>query len=298
MEFAKEEDYDELESSSYNGNIEAFFKAQAHSQTIKDGTTDRFRDGWGFDTQDIFATEDNDDADEDDKEWSESALIQEQLRKIKDRGDRLRADREARLLQRQQLHPPPSGNHDQHSKTRIVSPEETHHIFEFSPSFTEDMIPRLILLLLLYAILTKKLHKLCKSIYQTFPKFMAWINSSYYYYYHTPTILDSLTSSIIAKIKNGRAGALHSLSFYLLYNNNNNNIFSLPLSLLPILQRHCFSAGKKILIGYILFLLSAPFFHIAWASYRTRVVPWGDLDALKVPYYMQVERSVVGSNCW
>ncbi|KAL9530976.1 hypothetical protein SMMN14_05461 [Sphaerulina musiva] len=64
MEFAEKEDYDKLEPSSYTGDIEAFFKAQAPSEAIEDKITeDPFRNTWGLDAQNIFATEDDDDDD-------------------------------------------------------------------------------------------------------------------------------------------------------------------------------------------------------------------------------------------
>lgn len=305
MEFAEKEDYDELEPSSYTGDIEAFFKAQAHSEAIEDRTTeDPFRDTWGPDAQDIFATEDDDD----DDSRSESALIQEQLRKIRDRGDRLRADREARLLQQQQhpppplRPPPPSGNHDhdhQYSQTKISSPEEkTHHIFNSSSPSTENMLPRLILLLffllllLFSAISTKKFSKLYKSRSKPFPKFLNKINN-----HHLPPPLHRLLT------KDKKIVALPSplptkitsrlqFQFHLLYKNIK-TIFP-PL---PTLQRHCFSLARKLLIGYIFLLLSAPFGKIALASYRNRVVLWRDLEGFEVPYYLLVEDEE-RRGCW
>ncbi|EMF12976.1 uncharacterized protein SEPMUDRAFT_108406 [Sphaerulina musiva SO2202] len=304
MEFAEEEDYDKLEPSSYTGDIE--FKAQADSEAIEDRTTeDPFRDTWGPDAQNIFAKEDDDD----DDSWSESALIQEQLRKIRDRGDRLRADREARLLQQQNpppppplRPPPPSGNHDhdhQYSQTKISSPEEkTPHIFDSSSSFTENMLPRLILLfffllLLFSAISTKKFSKPYKSRSKPFPKFiMNKINL-----HHLPPPLHRLFA------KDKKISALPSppstkitsrLQFHLLYKKT---IFPhLPIIPLPTLQRHCFSLARKFLIGYIFLLLSAPFGKIALASYRNQVVLWRDLEGFEVPYYLLVEEERRG--CW
>lgn len=308
MEFAEKEGYNELEPSSYTGDIEAFFKAQAHSEAIEDRTTeDPFRDTRGSDAQNIFATEDDDD----DDSRSESALIQEQLRKIRDRGDRLRADREARLLQQQQQHPPPppppSGNHDhdhQYPKTKISSPEEKpHHILESSSPFTDNMLPRLILffflLLLFSAIFTKKFSKPYKSRSKPFPKFMDKINI-----HHLPPPLHRLLT------KNKKISALPSplptkitsrlqFQFHLLYKKT---IFPhLPIIPLPTLQRHCFSLARKFLIGYIFLLLSAPFGKIALASYRNQVVPWRDLEGFEVPYYLLVEeesRGVGRRGCW
>lgn len=288
MEFAEEEDYDKLEPSSYTGDIE--FKAQADSEAIEDRTTeDPFRDTWGPDAQNIFAKEDDDD----DDSWSESALIQEQLRKIRDRGDRLRADREARLLQQQNPPPPPSGNHDhdhQYSQTKISSPEgKTHHIFESSSSFTENMLPRLILLfffllLLFSAIFTKKLSKPYKSRSKTFPKFMNKFNI-----HHLPPPLhrlfakDKKISALPSPLPTKITSRLQ-FQFHLLYKNIK-TIFP-PL---PTLQRHCFSLARKFLIGYIFLLLLAPFGRIALASYRNRVVLWRDLEGFEVPYYLLVE---------
>lgn len=304
MEFAEEEDYDKLEPSSYTGDIE--FKAQADSEAIEDRTTeDPFRDTWGPDAQNIFAKEDDDD----DDSWSESALIQEQLRKIRDRGDRLRADREARLLQQQNppppppLHPPPpSGNHDhdhQYSQTNISSPEEkTPHIFDSSSPFTENMLPRLILLfffllLLFSAISTKKFSKPYKSRSKSFPKFI--MNKINIHLYLPPPLHRLFT-------KNEKIVALPSppstkitsrlqFQFHLLYRNIK-TIFP-PL---PTLQRHCFSLARKFLMGYIFLLLAAPFGKIALASYRNRVVLWRDLEGFEVPYYLLVEEERRG--CW
>lgn len=304
MEFAEKEDYDKLEPSSYNGDIEAFFKAQADSEAIEDRTTeDPFRNTWGLDAQNIFATEDDDD----DDSRSESALIQEQLRKIRDRGDRLRADREARLLQQQHPPPPPppSGNHDhdhQHSQTNISSPEEQPHIFDSSSPFTENMLPRLILLLLVLllllfsAISTKKFSKPYKSRSKTLPKFMNKINI----HHHLPPPLHRLFT------KNKKIVAFSSplptkitsrlqFQFHLLYKKS---IFPhLPIIPLPTLQRHCFSLARKLLIGYIFLLLSAPFGKIALASYRNRVVLWRDLEGFEVPYYLLVVEEE-RRGCW
>lgn len=300
MEFADDHNHDELGPSSYNGDIEAFFKAQAPSEAIEDRTTeDPFRDTWDSDAQDTFATEDDDD----DDSWSESALIQEQLRKIKDRGDRLRADREARLLQQQQQHPPPpppSGNHDhghQYPKTNISSPEEKpHHIFEYSSPFTDNMLPRLILLfflllLLFSAISTKKFSKPYKSRSKTSPKFiMNKINI-----HHLPPLHRLFTKNEKMALPSPLPTKITSrLQFLLLYKNK---IFPhLPIIPLPTLQRHCFSLARKFLIGYIFLLLSAPFGRIALASYRNRVVLWRDLEGFEVPYYLLVEEERRG--CW
>lgn len=305
MEFAVEEDYEKLEPSSYTGDIEASFKAQADSEAIEDRTTeDPFGDTWDSDAQDIFAKKDDDD----DDSWSESALIQEQLRKIRDRGDRLRADREARLLQHQQQQhpppppPPPSGNHDhdhQYSKTKISSPEEKPpHIFESSSPFTENMLPRLILLfflllLLFSAISTKKFSKPYKSRSKTFPKFIM----NKFNIHHLPPPLHRLLA------KDKKISALPSplptkitsrlqFQFHLLYKNKN-TIFP-PL---PTLQRHCFSLARKFLIGYIFLLLLAPFGKIALASYRNQVVLWRDLEGFEVPYYLLVEEER-RRGCW
>lgn len=306
MEFAEKEDYDKLEPSSYNGDIEAFFKAQADSEAIEDRTTeDPFGDTWGLDAQNKFAAEDDDD----DDSWSESALIQEQLRKIKDRGDRLRADREARLLQQQHPPPPPppSGNHDhdhQYSQTKISSPaEKTHHIVESSSPFTENMIPHLILLfffllLLFSAISTKKFSKPYKSRSKTFPRFTNKFNI-----HHLPPPLHRLLAKdkkIVAFSSPPSTTITSRLQFLLLYKKT---IFPhLPIIPLPTLQRHCFSLARKLLIGYIFLLLSAPFGKIALASYRNRVVLWRDLEGFEVPYYLLVEeeerRGVGGRGCW
>lgn len=300
MEFAEEEDHGELEPGSYTGDIEAFFKAQAPSEAIEDKITeDPFRNTWGLDAQNIFATEDDDD----DDSRSESALIQEQLRKIRDRGDRLRADREARLLQQQHPPPPPpSGNHDhdhQHSQTNISSPEEkTPHIFESSSSFTENMIPRLILLfflllLLFYAISTKRFSKPYKSRSKSFPRFIM----NKFNIHHLPPPLHRLlakdkkivafSSPLPTKITSRL-----QFQFHLLYKNIK-TIFP-PL---PTLQRHCFSLARKLLIGYIFLLLSAPFGKMALASYRNQVVLWRDLEGFEVPYYLLVEDEE-RRGCW
>lgn len=301
MEFAEKEDYKELEPSSYTGDIETSFKAQAPSEAIEDRTTeDSFRDTRGLDAQSVFATEDDDD----DDSRSESALIQEQLRKIRDRGDRLRADREARLLQQHPPPPPPPpGNHDhdhQYSKTKISSPEEkTPHIFDSSSPFTENMLPRLILLfflllLLFSAISTKKFSKLCKSRSKPFPKFMNKIN----FPHHLPPPLHRLfTKNKISALPSPLPTKITSrLQFHLLYKNK---IFPhLPIIPLPTLQRHCFSLARKFLIVYIFLLLAAPFGKIALASYRNRVVLWRDLEGFEVPYYLLVEEERRRRGCW
>lgn len=304
MEFAEKKDYDELEPSSYTGDIEALFKAQADSEAIEDRITeDPFRITRGLDAQNIFAAEDDDD----NNSWSESALIQEQLRKIRDRGDRLRADREARLLQQQHPPPPPpplpSGNHDhdhQYSKTNISSPEENpHHIFDTSSPFTDNMLPRLILLLVLLlllfsAISTKKFSKPYKSRSKPFPKFMNKINI-----HHLPPPLrrllakDKKISALPSPLPTKITSRLQ-FQFHLLYKKT---IFPhLPIIPLPTLQRHCFSLARKFLIGYIFLLLAAPFGRIALASYRNRVVLWRDLEGFEVPYYLLVEEERRG--CW